>query len=190
MAMAVKSLPPRPSVVISPLAVSPWKPASITMLPSSSIFFTASGVMFTMRAFVCTRSVEMPACAPVRDTALPPRALMAIAVRAIVVCSPVARSTSISRSIGSRSRETSLASLIRLSVTPDMADTTATTWLPARCVSKMRRAQLRMRSGFPTEVPPYFCTMRAMLGWGKGRGQWHAAAARQEALRGAFPAAK
>ncbi len=47
---------------------------------------------------------------------------MAIAVSAIVVCSPVARSTSISRSLGLGL--ISRASLIRPSVTPLIAETT------------------------------------------------------------------
>ena len=42
----------------------------------------------------------MPACAPVSETAGTPIAWSAIAVSAIVVCSPVASSTSISRSGG------------------------------------------------------------------------------------------
>ena len=41
-----------------------------------------------------------PACAPVSETAFFPSALIAIAVSAMVVCSPVASSTSISRSSG------------------------------------------------------------------------------------------
>ena len=53
---------------------------------------------------------------------------MAMAVRAMVVCSPVARSTSISGSGGCG--EIWRASLMRLSVTPDMAETTTTTWCP------------------------------------------------------------
>ena len=47
-----------------------------------------------------------------------------MAVSAMVVCSPVARSMSISRSVGSGM--ISLASLIKPSVTPLMADTTTT----------------------------------------------------------------
>ena len=85
---------------------------------------------------------------------------MAIAVSAIVVCSPVARSTSISRSLGFG--ETCLASLISESVTPLIAETTTTTWCPASCVAMTRRATFRMRSGLPTDVPPYFWTMRLM----------------------------
>ena len=46
----------------------------------------------------------------------------------MVVCSPVASSTSISRSLGRGM--ISLASLMRLSVTPLMAETTTTTLLP------------------------------------------------------------
>src|SRR5207248_1786446 len=41
-------------------------------------------------ARVWTPSVTMPACAPVSEIAFLPSALMAIAVRAMVVCSPVA----------------------------------------------------------------------------------------------------
>ena len=52
----------------------------------------------------------------------------AMAVSAMVVCSPVASSTSISRSLGSGM--ISLASLIRLSVTPLIAETTTTILSP------------------------------------------------------------
>ena len=112
----------------------------------------------------------MPACAPVRETALAPIAFRAIAVRAMVVCSPVESSTSISRSVGSASPVTSLASLMRLLVTPDIAETTATTWFPASLVARMRRATLRMRSGVPTDVPPYFWTIRLtrLMDWCSG----------------------
>ena len=48
------------------------------------------------------------------------------------------------------------ASLISESVTPLMAETTATTLLPARWWSPTRRATFLIRSGLPTEVPPYF----------------------------------
>jgi hypothetical protein len=48
------------------------------------------------------------------------------------------------------------AILMRPSVTPDMAETTATTWFPSSRVRFMRAATLRMRSSEPTEVPPYF----------------------------------
>ncbi len=98
--MAVRSLPPRPSVVMRPSVVSPWKPATMTMKSSSRYWWIWRGVMLAILALVWTPSVMMPACAPVRETAFLPSALMAMAVRAMVVCSPVARSTSISRSAG------------------------------------------------------------------------------------------
>ncbi len=105
-------------------------------------------------AFVCTPSVTIPAAAPLNDTALPPMAFTAIAINALAPCSPVARSASISRSVGCG--EISRASLIRLSVTPAIAEMTATTSCPARFVASRRSATRRMRSVLPTEVPPYF----------------------------------
>src|SRR5437660_1201280 len=39
------------------------------------------------------------------------------------------------------------------SVTPAIAEITATRLQPSRCVSISRRATLRIRSGLPTEVP-------------------------------------
>ena len=96
----------------------------------------------------------MPACAPVRDTAGMPIASSAIAVSAMVVCSPVASSTSISRSGGWSM--ICLDSLIRLSVTPLIADTTTTIWSPLARLAATRRATFLMRSASPTEVPPYF----------------------------------
>src|ERR1700716_1041493 len=43
-----------------------------------------------------------------------------------------------------------------------MAEMTATTRQPSRCVSTRRAATLRIRFGLPTEVPPYFWTIRRM----------------------------
>ena len=105
-------------------------------------------------AFVCTPSVTIPAAAPLSETALPPSAFTAIAVRALAPCSPVARSASISRSLGWGA--SSRASLIRPSVTPAIAEMTATTSWPALFVASKRSATRRMRSALPTEVPPYF----------------------------------
>ena len=51
---------------------------------------------------------------------------------------------------------------MRLSVTPDMAETTMTRRWPALCDSATRLATLRMRSGLPTDVPPYFWTRNDM----------------------------
>ena len=70
----------------------------------------------------------MPACAPVMETAGMPIVCSAMAVSAMVCCSPVARSMSISRSLGSGAM--SLASLIRPSVTPLIAETTTTILSP------------------------------------------------------------
>ena len=152
--MAVRSEPPRPSVVIWPSMVWPWKPATITTLPWFSSSWICLGVMFWIRALVCTPSVTMPACAPVSETAGTSSECSAMAVSAMVVCSPVASSTSISRSLGKGM--ISLASLIRLSVTPLMAETTTTTWSPLARYLATRAATFLMRSGLPTEVPPYF----------------------------------
>src|SRR5260221_2318880 len=79
---------------------------------------------------------------------------------ALVACSPGTRSMSIACSLGRGM--ISLASLIRLSVTPLMADTTTTIWSPCARYLATRRATFLMRSGLPTEVPPYFWTIRDM----------------------------
>src|SRR5690242_949237 len=79
----------------------------------------------------------------------------------MVVCSPVASRTSISRSLGSGI--ISLANLIRLSVTPLMAETTTTTRSPPARYLATRSATLLMRAVFPTDVPPYFWTIKAMV---------------------------
>src|ERR1017187_10311373 len=102
----------------------------------------------------------MPACAPVSDTAGISRECSAMAVKAMVVCSPVASRTSISRSLGRGM--SSLAILMRLSVTPLMAETTTTIWSPLARYLATRAATFLMRSGLPTEVPPYFWTINAI----------------------------
>jgi hypothetical protein len=75
--------------------------------------------------FVWTPSVMMPAWAPVRETAFFPIALMAMAVRAIggllAGCQEHIHLTLCGTGCNRR------ASLIRLSVTPLMAETTQTT---------------------------------------------------------------
>ena len=88
------------------------------------------------------------------DTAGTPSECSAMAVRAMVCCSPVARSMSISRSLGSGAM--SFASLMRPSVTPLIAETTTTSWSPRWRYSATRFATFLMRSVLPTEVPPYF----------------------------------
>ncbi len=158
--MAVRSEPPRPSVWIMPSGVTPWNPATTRDLPSARYFRINEGSMLRMRPRVCEPVVWMPAWRPVMETASTPRSCSAMVTSAIDCCSPVASSTSISRSLGLPER--SLAILIRPSVMPDIAETTATTWLPSSRTRFMRAATLRMRSRVPTEVPPYFWTMRAM----------------------------
>src|SRR5215813_5319721 len=117
--------------------------------------------MFAIFALVCTRSVRIPAAAPLMETARPPSAFTAMATRALAAFSPVASKRSSSRGVGCG--ETSPASLIKLSVTPAIADITATTRQPSRCVSKIRRATLQIRPESPTEVPPYFWTIRRIV---------------------------
>jgi hypothetical protein len=82
---------------------------------------------------------------------------MAMARRAMVTRSPVERSISISR--GSGFSLTWEESLISLSVSPLMAETTTTTSCPCSLVRTTRCATFLIRSGFPTDVPPYFCTI-------------------------------
>src|ERR1700674_3228058 len=125
--------------------------------------------MLAIFARVWARSVRMPASAPVSETAFPPSAFTAMAVSAMAASSPVARSASISRSAGCG--EVSRASLIRLSVTPAIAEMMATTLQPLCCVSRRRRATLRMRSGVPTEVPPYFWTISRMAKPGRSKSE-------------------
>ena len=56
--------------------------------------------MFLMRALVWELSVTMPTWAPVKLMAGSPRVWIAIAMSAMEICSPVARSMSISRAGG------------------------------------------------------------------------------------------
>ena len=96
----------------------------------------------------------MPACLPVKDCALYPSDWIAMARSAIVTRSPVDTSMSISR--GSGFSLTWLARLISLSVSPLMAETTTTTSCPSSLARHTRFATFLIRSGFPTDVPPYF----------------------------------
>ena len=103
--------------------------------------------MFAIFALVCTRSVRMPASAPVSEMARPPRALTAIAIERARGRVRRWRARRSSSRCGRLRRNVSRASLIRLSVTPAMAEMTATTRQPSRCVSMRRRATSRIRSG-------------------------------------------
>src|SRR5450759_4292333 len=148
-ATAVVSEPPLPSVVISASAVAPWNPATMAMRPAASASRTRSARTSAMRALVCPDSVTMPACAPVNEIASWPSEWIAMASSAMVTCSPVASSMSISRSGGSELMAP--ASSSRSSVTSPIAETTATTELPASLVAMIRRATARMRSVVATE---------------------------------------
>ena len=96
-ATAVASLPPRPSVATSPFSIRPWKPATMTILPSSSSLKTRSGFTSSMVALPYAPPAMIPACGPVSDTAGTPSFLKVIAIREMEICSPVASSISISR---------------------------------------------------------------------------------------------
>src|SRR6516164_2859021 len=130
----------------------------MTMLPSFRAWRMRAVLMFLMRALVWKLSVTMPIWAPVKLMAGSPRAWMAMAMSAMEICSPVARSMSISRAGGcsliSRARE------INSSVVSPRALTTTMTWLPA-CLARMaRRAAAVIRSAVATLLPPNFCTIR------------------------------
>ena len=60
------SLPPRPSVVMFKSSSIPWKPAAMTMLPSSRSPAIRSVEIDWIRALVCVLSVMMPIWPPVK----------------------------------------------------------------------------------------------------------------------------
>ena len=133
---------------------TPWNPATITILPSARARRMVSVEISLIRALVWVESVRMPTWTPVRLTAGSPSSWMAMAISAMEICSPVARSMSISRAGGFSL--ISLASWIRSSVVSPRALTTTTTWLPA-CLARMaRRAARMMRSALATLDPPNF----------------------------------
>jgi hypothetical protein len=65
----VVSDPPRPRLVISRRSLTPWNPATITMLSCSRACSSRNGVILMMRALVWLSVVMMPLCEPVNDTA-------------------------------------------------------------------------------------------------------------------------
>ena len=89
-----------------------------------------------------------------------PSSCRAIDSKAIDTCSPVASSMSISRWGGLLLMALALA--VSSSVVCPMADTTITSSCPSSLQAAMRRATAWMRSTLPTEVPPNFCTSRAI----------------------------
>ena len=111
----------------------------------------------TILARLCVPFVSMPAWRPVKLMAGYPIASSASASSVMDTCSPVDSRRSSSRAGGSAL--TALASPMSSSVVLPMADTTATTWLPASCMAARRRATPLIRSGEATEVPPNFATI-------------------------------
>jgi hypothetical protein len=141
-------------VVTLPSSSWPWKPATTTICFFFSAWTMRSASMLLMRALEKVLSVVMRTWCPRKLTALRFCAWMASANSPMVTCSPVATTTSCSRSLGrSESAATSLSSRF---VSPDMAETTTTTSWPAFWAAMQRRATFLMRSVSPTEVPPYF----------------------------------
>ena len=114
-----------------------------------------------MRALVWLESVTMPTWAPVKLIAFSPSSWIAIAIRAMEICSPVDRSMSISRVGGCSliSRASSMSS----SVVSPRALTTTMTWLPAFLARMALRAAFMIRSLSATLEPPNFCTTKATM---------------------------
>ena len=156
MATAVVSLPPRPSVVMSPEAAMPWKPVTTGITPCSSMRCRPSASTPSRRARPCPPSVRMAHWKAFRLRARRPWSSRAIAVSAALTASPVLMRASSSRRAGSRA--TFPARPINSSVVCPMALTTTATRCPSAFASATRRAARRMRSGSATEVPPNFIT--------------------------------
>ncbi len=107
-----------------------------------------------MRARPCVEVVTTPAWDPVKDLASFPKFPIAIASRAIEIRSPAVSNISSSRPFGSG--ETWLARSISSSVVSPIAETTTTTWWPARLVATIRLATRFSPSASATDEPPYF----------------------------------
>jgi hypothetical protein len=112
--------------------------------------------MLWMRALVWTPSVTMPACAPVRKRPAPQRVqrdgrqgdgLLLAGGQQHVHLALVGQGMM------------SLASLMRLSVTPLMAETTTTIRSPLARIFGHAGRDVLDAVGLPTEVPPYFWTI-------------------------------
>ena len=159
-ATAVVSEAPRPSVVMSKSSVIPWNPATMTTLPAASSRCTRAGSSSTIEARPWAVSVRIPACAPPMLTASIPMSCRAIVSNAHETVSPVDNSRSSSRGWGFDVIDR--ASAIRSSVVLPMAETTTVTSWPCARADATRLATDRMRSGSATDVPPYFCTRRAI----------------------------
>ena len=139
--------------------LTPWKPATRQMKPSSSAACTRLGVTSMMRALPCVESVITPACEPVNDNASAPSALIAIATSELEMRSPAVSSMSISRSGGTGLTRCARSS--SSSVVSPIAEHTTTTSLPALRVATIRSATRLIRSAFSSDEPPYFWTTSA-----------------------------
>src|SRR6201997_1225701 len=98
-----------------------------------------------------------------------PASCSAIDSRPTLTCSPVDAIMSSSRGLGCG--EISFARPSRRLVSPDIAEGTTTILWPALCHLATRLATFLMRSTEPIEVPPYLCTMSAIvvLNWRRNR---------------------
>src|SRR6516165_10387556 len=134
----------------------------MAMLPASSAARRRWVLMLLMRALVWLESVTMPTWAPVKLIAFSPKDWIAMAIKAMEICSPVERSMSISRAGGSSL--ISLASSMSSSVVSPRALTTTMTWLPAFFARIALRAALMIRSLSATLLPPNFCTTKGTGG--------------------------
>ena len=151
-ATAVVSLPPRPSVVMSPSRSTPWNPATITIFPASSSRRMRRRCSAVISAAAWLPSVWMPACQPVRETAESPLSCRVMAISAADACSPVANSWSASRQAGCAVSSAVLCS--RRSVVFPCAETTAIIWKPAAAASASCPAAQRSPAASATEEPP------------------------------------
>ncbi len=103
--------------------LKPWKPATMTIAPSSRASRRRNGVTSTIRAAPCVASVIMPAWLPVNERASNPIEWIAIASSAIEMRSPELSSMSSSRGAGigatwcARSSSLSVVSPIALTAT-------------------------------------------------------------------------
>jgi len=112
--------------------VDPWKPATTATYPSFSALGDRLARIWRIRAFTYAASVSTGIWKPQNDFALHPISVSAIASSPIVTCSPVAATTSSSRSFGIS--ESWFASPSSRFVSPDIAETTTTTSFPSAFV--------------------------------------------------------
>ena len=106
MAIAERSVPPRPSVVGMPLSVAPANPATTGTTPRSSNASTSRGSTRRIAASPWRASVTMPAWAPVSATASTPDAANSSANTAAEISSPAASNRSALRAAAAPIDET------------------------------------------------------------------------------------